>query len=61
MLIVSHGDPLQILQTIMNAAKEDGRTEGKDLISRIEAIKTLSVLSQHRKFGLDTGELRRLV
>lgn len=61
MLIVSHGDPLQILQTIMNAAKEDGRTEGNDLISRIEAIRVPSVLTQHRKFALDTGELRRLV
>lgn len=60
MLIVSHGDPLQILQTIMNAAKEDGRTEGNDLFSRIEAIRVPSVLSQHRKFALDTGELRRL-
>ncbi|KAH6777113.1 Phosphoglycerate mutase family protein [Perilla frutescens var. frutescens] len=60
-LIVSHGDPLQILQTIMNAAKEGGRTEGNDLISRIEAIRVSSVLSQHRKFALDTGELRRLV
>lgn len=59
-LIVSHGDPLQILQTIMNAAKEDGRTEGNDLFSRIEATRVSSVLSQHRKFALDTGELRRL-
>lgn len=60
-LIVSHGDPLQILQTIMDAAKEGGRTEGNDLISRIEANRVPSVLSQHRKFALDTGELRRLV
>ncbi|XP_057769129.1 uncharacterized protein LOC130989200 [Salvia miltiorrhiza] len=60
-LIVSHGDPLQILQTIMNAAKEDGRREGNDLISRIKAIRVPSVLSQHRQFSLDTAELRRLV
>ncbi|KAL1554520.1 metal-independent phosphoserine phosphatase-like isoform X1 [Salvia divinorum] len=60
-LIVSHGDPLQILQTIINAAKEDGRSEGNDLISRIEATRIASVLSQHRQFALDTAELRRLV
>lgn len=61
MLIVSHGDPLQILQTIMNAAKEDGRSVGNDLVSRIEAVRLSSVLSQHRQFALDTAELRRLV
>lgn len=60
MLIVSHGDPLQILQTVMNAAKEDGRSEGNDLVSRIEAVRLSSVLSQHRQFALDTAELRRL-
>ncbi|KAL8536291.1 hypothetical protein ACS0TY_011782 [Phlomoides rotata] len=60
-LIVSHGDPLQILQTIVNAAKEDGRTHERDFISRLEAVKVHSVLSQHRKFALDTGELRRLI
>ncbi|XP_047940614.1 metal-independent phosphoserine phosphatase [Salvia hispanica] len=59
-LIVSHGDPLQILQTVMNAAKEDGRSEGNDLVSRIEAVRLSSVLSQHRQFALDTAELRRL-
>lgn len=61
MLVVSHGDPLQILQTMMNAAKEDGRGEGNDLVSRIEAIRLPSILSQHRQFALDTAELRRLV
>ncbi|XP_042002684.1 metal-independent phosphoserine phosphatase-like isoform X1 [Salvia splendens] len=60
-LIVSHGDPLQILQTIMNAAKEDGRSVGNDLVSRIEAVRLSSILSQHRQFALDTAELRRLV
>lgn len=61
MLVVSHGDPLQILQTIMNAAKENGIREGNDLISRIEAIRIPSVLSQHRQFALDTAERRRLL
>ncbi|KAK6118652.1 hypothetical protein DH2020_047565 [Rehmannia glutinosa] len=60
-LVVSHGDPLQILQTIINAAMKHGTTPENDLISRIDAIRIPSVLSQHRKFALNTGELRRLV
>ncbi|KAK6129433.1 hypothetical protein DH2020_036822 [Rehmannia glutinosa] len=60
-LVVSHGDPLQILQTIINAAMKHGTTPQNDLISRIDAIRIPSVLSQHRKFALNTGELRRLV
>lgn len=59
MLIVSHGDPLQILQTILKAVKQVMTEPGKnDLASRIEAIKVLSVLSTHRNFALLTGELR---
>lgn len=61
LLVVSHGDPLQILQTIVNAAKEQGQTLKSDLISRMEAVRVPSVLSQHRKFALNTGELRQLV
>lgn len=61
-LIVSHGDPLQILQTIVNAAAmEEERTRENDFISRLEAVKVHSVLSQHRKFAINTGELRRLI
>ncbi|KAG8368012.1 hypothetical protein BUALT_Bualt15G0001000 [Buddleja alternifolia] len=62
-LIVSHGDPLQILQTILNAAKEHAAagTPENDLTSRIQAITVPSVLSQHRKFALNTGELRQLL
>ncbi|GER50202.1 phosphoglycerate mutase family protein [Striga asiatica] len=60
-LVVSHGDPLQILQTIVNAAKEHGNSTENELISRIEAIRVSSVLSQHRKFALNTGELRELI
>ncbi|XP_027185395.1 uncharacterized protein LOC113783455 [Coffea eugenioides] len=58
-LIVSHGDPLQILQTILKTAKQvkTGADE-QDLASRIQAIKVKSVLSRHRKFALLTGELR---
>ncbi|EYU38025.1 hypothetical protein ABFS82_02G001600 [Erythranthe guttata] len=62
LLVVSHGDPLQILQTVLNAAKEQGQqTDENGLISRMEAVKVPDVLSQHRKFALNTGELRQLV
>ncbi|XP_050232684.1 metal-independent phosphoserine phosphatase [Mercurialis annua] len=57
-LIVSHGDPLQILQTLVDAAKQH---TGDDLASRIQAVKVPSVLSQHRKFALLTGELRLVI
>ncbi|GMP78939.1 hypothetical protein CsSME_00034687 [Camellia sinensis var. sinensis] len=56
-LVVSHGDPLQILQTILNAAKEHTGPNVDDLTSRIQAVKVPSVLSLHRKFSLLTGEL----
>ncbi|CAL5414253.1 unnamed protein product [Camellia sinensis] len=56
-LVVSHGDPLQILQTILNAAKEHTGPNVDDLTSRIQAVKVPFVLSLHRKFSLLTGEL----
>lgn len=60
-LVVSHGDPLQILQTILNAAKNDKASDSNDLTSRIQAVKVPSVISQHRKFALFTGELRGVI
>ncbi|KAI3843437.1 hypothetical protein MKX03_024331 [Papaver bracteatum] len=57
-LIVSHGDPLQILQTIISATD---KAPGDDFKTRVEAVKVPSILSQHRKFALNTGELRQLV
>ncbi|KAL6494876.1 hypothetical protein OROGR_031676 [Orobanche gracilis] len=67
-LIVSHGDPLQILQTIIvnaaaAAAKEhENSPPVNELLSRIDAVRGVpSVLSQHRKFALNTGQLRQLV
>lgn len=60
-LVVSHGDPLQILQTILNAVKEDREPLSNDLASRIEAVRVPSILSQHRKFALLTGELRAVI
>ncbi|GAB2291633.1 hypothetical protein Dimus_025888 [Dionaea muscipula] len=57
-LIVSHGDPLQMLQTILSAAMEQ-TSNSTDLLARLEAVKVLPfVLSKHRKFALNTGELR---
>lgn len=60
-LIVSHGDPLQILQTIISAAKQVTQSRFNDLASRIEAVKVPAVLSQHRRFALLTGELRAVM
>ncbi|CAA0837032.1 Phosphoglycerate mutase family protein [Striga hermonthica] len=60
-LVVSHGDPLQIMQTILNATREHGNSTENELISIIDAIRVPSVLSQHRKFALNTGELRQLI
>ncbi|KAF6157786.1 hypothetical protein GIB67_038254 [Kingdonia uniflora] len=57
-LIVSHGDPLQILQTVLHAANKQAKSDDEDVVSRIQAIKVPSVLSQHRNFALLTGELR---
>ena len=60
-LVVSHGDPLQIFQTTLNAAKEHDGSSGNDLASRIQAVKVPSVLSQHRNFALQTAELRAVI
>ncbi|XP_021832923.1 uncharacterized protein LOC110772765 isoform X1 [Prunus avium] len=59
-LVVSHGDTLQILQTILNAALDTGSSYS-DLASRIQAVRTPPVLSQHRKFSLQTAELRAII
>ncbi|WOG95730.1 hypothetical protein DCAR_0415057 [Daucus carota subsp. sativus] len=60
-LVVSHGDPLQILQTILNAAKDTKGSDSNDLTSRIQAVKLPSIISQHRKFALLTGEIRAVI
>nr|VDC98283.1 unnamed protein product [Brassica oleracea] len=59
-LVVSHGDPLQMLQNIMHSAKQHSGGGG-GLAERIQMSRVASVLSQHRKFALLTGELRPLV
>ncbi|XP_004290053.1 PREDICTED: uncharacterized protein LOC101297889 [Fragaria vesca subsp. vesca] len=60
-LVVSHGDTLQILQTILNAAKADAGSTYDDLTSRMQAVRTPSILSEHRKFSLLTAELRPIL
>ncbi|KAM1122025.1 hypothetical protein TB1_003649 [Malus domestica] len=60
-LVVSHGDTLQILQTILNAAKLNAGSSYTDLSSRIQAVRTPRILSQHRKFSLLTAELRAVI
>lgn len=57
-LVVSHGDPLQLLQTVFHAGKGQEAVNCNGFASRVEVVKVPSVLSKHRKFGLDTGELR---
>ncbi|ESQ32329.1 hypothetical protein EUTSA_v10004876mg [Eutrema salsugineum] len=57
-LVVSHGDPLQMLQNIFHSAKQQ---RGDGLAEIIQKGRVASVLSQHRKFALLTGELRPLV
>jgi len=60
-LIVSHGDPLQIFQAVLSGAKENASfLDGvRDL--KVKGTAVASVLSQHRKFALATGEVRRVV
>nr|CAB3483969.1 unnamed protein product [Digitaria exilis] len=60
-LIVSHGDPLQIFQAVLSGAKENSSflEDVSDL--KVKGMTVASVLSQHRKFALATGELRRVV
>ncbi|XP_062018784.1 uncharacterized protein LOC133735390 [Rosa rugosa] len=60
-LVVSHGDTLQILQTILNAAKPDAASTYDDLTSRMQTVRTPSILSEHRKFSLLTAELRAVI
>lgn len=62
-LVVSHGDPLQMLQAVLHAAKQSADMEKNkhDVIATIKDVTTSSVLSQHRKFALNTGELREVV
>jgi broad specificity phosphatase PhoE len=46
LVLVAHGDTLQILQALL---EQDAHTPGET-----------ALLSTHRRFGMQTGELRRL-
>lgn len=60
-LIVSHGDPLQIFQAVLSGTKKI--TSFLEEVSDLQKKSLIapSLLSGHRKFALNTGELRRLV
>ncbi|XP_059433888.1 uncharacterized protein LOC132167012 isoform X2 [Corylus avellana] len=60
-LIVSHGDPLQILQTVLHAVKQHIASSSNGLASRVKAARVPSILSQHQDFALLTGELRAVI
>eukprot|EP00252_Welwitschia_mirabilis_P024705 TRINITY_DN740_c0_g1_i2.p1 TRINITY_DN740_c0_g1~~TRINITY_DN740_c0_g1_i2.p1 ORF type:complete len:217 (+),score=51.21 TRINITY_DN740_c0_g1_i2:273-923(+) len=53
-LVIAHGDPLQILQTILDQFQHGD-------LNDINEIFTVPILSKHRKFSLLTGELRRAI
>ncbi|KAJ4715862.1 Phosphoglycerate mutase family protein [Melia azedarach] len=59
-LVVGHGDPLQIFQTILNTTEHVAASFSNPLASEVH-IEVPNILSQHRKFALLTGELRALV
>ncbi|KAJ1415626.1 Histidine phosphatase superfamily, clade-1 [Sesbania bispinosa] len=60
-LVVSHGDPLQILQTILHAANQHKEPTYNDFASILKAVQVAPILSQHRKYALLTGELRGVI
>lgn len=59
-LVVSHGDPLQILQTVLSAAKQLEPSKERDIVSGIKQVAVPCILSKHRKSALETGELRQV-
>lgn len=60
-LVVSHGDTLQILQTVVHAALASMSCAGDGTLgSHLAGAVCTSVLSQHREYSLLTGELRLL-
>ncbi|GLJ36620.1 hypothetical protein SUGI_0736620, partial [Cryptomeria japonica] len=61
-LLVAHGDPLQIFQAILHASFHNHPTEKNGILEiDMPGVMTPSILSQHRKFSLLTGELRRVI
>ncbi|KAI4342198.1 hypothetical protein MLD38_026849 [Melastoma candidum] len=60
-LVVCHGDPLQILQTMVEAAKQEQGSNDGDFTLILQSVRSPEILSQHRKYALLTGELRSLI
>lgn len=61
-LLVAHGDPLQIFQTILHATIHSDSFEKNGILdTNLDAVISAPILSQHRKFSLLTGELRRVM
>ncbi|TVU07188.1 hypothetical protein EJB05_47231 [Eragrostis curvula] len=60
-LFVSHGDPLQIMQAVLSGVSECSSFLEAVAYRKVGDNMVSSVLSQHRKFALLTGELRRVV
>ncbi|KAK8467253.1 hypothetical protein PHAVU_008G291600 [Phaseolus vulgaris] len=60
-LVVSHGDPLQILQAVVHAANQHKEPTYNDLASIVKEVQVAPILSQHRKYALQTGELRAII
>nr|ABK24043.1 unknown [Picea sitchensis] len=61
-LLVAHGDPLQIFQTILHATLDSHSCEKNGILdANLGAVMSAPILSQHRKFSLFTGELRRVM
>jgi len=61
-LLVAHGDPLQIFQTILHATLDSHSYEKNGILdANLGAVMSAPILSQHRKFSLFTGELRRVM
>ncbi|KAJ1270335.1 hypothetical protein BS78_06G046000 [Paspalum vaginatum] len=58
-LFVSHGDPLQIFQAVLSGGSSTFLDDVTNL--KAEDAMVASILSQHRKFALVTGELRQVV
>lgn len=61
-LLVAHGDPLQIFQTILHATLHSPSFEKNGILNaNLDGIMSAPILSQNRKFSLLTGELRRVM
>ncbi|KAL2630939.1 hypothetical protein R1flu_015625 [Riccia fluitans] len=56
-VIVSHGDTLQILQTVIAHALGRAITQNDSLLTRLEEALSSSILQRHRNFAMLTGHV----